>query len=759
MAANVAARIKKKSKYYLFEDVGIIPTDGIPWNDANHEYLSTRLLTQDDPVSEQTPVGFKGELYMPQRTLLAAMITLEKNPSLNIKHTTGIRYCQTQMGRISEKFSFGKTVVALALICSKHDQACMPSLQQRPITNITNYGIQLNFIPEITVQYQHFTQITVVAVSSSIISQWVNNIKQFTNLRYFVLENVHDLRNFEPIYRSGQISEYDLILVKVGQVTTSFKVAGESKNCGLKGDVIKSRPLIEALSYIFEGVPVARFIIDDYDTLKLSKLDCLLPALFTWIISATRRRKNCAITHIPKDPATIESFFRQNLTSNFSIANIAFDDVVNTVFSLRCAPSYIDSYINSTSITFRKCFVTGGLIAKILRDLQVPEEVVEMLNANAVKTAAQMLNIEAVTVGAIINQVVGASMNKLKKAIQTINHIEYVNKALSLKDPKYISSKKDPETIKILRNAIKEGSIKNIDDAIQNITCNATEMLKLLEESAKVDQDNYGKSLERMRSNIREQHCQCCMIPFDETDVKTKEPVYILSGCCQIIVCETCITLTHNKIRSFIKRCPNCATNINVASSIIRIGDEFDIKEALKNDHFIEDLKLEDLKLEDPKLEDPKLRALVQIINKEITVGSIRDIITDSYITKLLDGKRNIPWPAGKKFKLLVFTMFSESTQFIATSLTKYAIPFYALKGTRSQKDEIIRSFREDDVNVILVTAAKDCGGLDLPFISHIVYYHKVIDRNVEAQVAGRGQRIGREHNLEIVSIINESEA
>jgi hypothetical protein len=39
------------------------------------------------------------------------------------------------------------------------------------------------------------------------------------------------------------------------------------------------------------------------------------------------------------------------------------------------------------------------------------------------------------------------------------------------------------------------------------------------------------------------------------------------------------------------------------------------------------------------------------------------------------------------------------------------------------------------------------------------VFYHHILDRNVEVQVAARGQRLGRMGNLEIITLINEAEA
>jgi hypothetical protein len=747
---------------FIREVEGTIPTDGIPWSAATHQLWSSRLLTIDDPRASN-PSEFKGELFTPQKTLLAAMLALEQNPFISIEDSRcpeeWVTTIQTRMGRISEKFSFGKTVLALALVCSRKNPILLPD--QQPIIsyphNSSHYGNRANvvvtktggsydpigagFLPEITVNYSKFLPITIVSAAANVISQWESETKRFTRLRYFIIENVHSLREFEKMYRNGSISAIDIVFVKAGRVTTNFTVSGENTNFGKA----KNRSLFETLIRILEGVPVARLIIDDYDTLKLSNDDCFIPALFTWLISATRRQTS-ARAILRTGQATIQDFFRANLMTSFPILGGALDDVLNRVFSLHCAPEYVDEHINSTKMIFRRIYVRGGHATAILRDLEVPEEIIEMVNADAIETAAQTLGIAAKSIGEVINRIVGIHLGKLQQANKVLERIKKVHQC--------------HEDVKALKNIIKDGSDEEFDaynsPVSKNINIEITSCIKSLEEWAKEQLDKYGKTLNRMRDNIREGHCQCCMVPFE------KEPAYVLSGCCQIIVCEPCITkinaTTHKK--SFIQRCPNCAQDVKIKTGLIRIGVELDIESALY--YNIEPLNV-DLVLPsvEPDLLDfnnPKLKALIQLL-QGTQIDSIHDIFTAPYVEGLLDGKLDTPWPKDKPNKFLIFTMHTESTRLIANTLESLEIPFCILRGSRSQKDEAVRTIKDSNVNIMLVTAAKDCGGLNLPFISHIVFYHRIIDRNVEAQMAARGQRLGREANLEIVTFINEFEA
>ena len=748
---------------FVREVEGTIPTDGIPWSAATHQLWASRLLTIDDP-REPNPPDFKGELFPPQKTLLAAMLALEQNPYISIEDPRcpeeWMSTIQTRMGRISEKFSFGKTVLALALVCSRKNPTLLPD--QQPIMsyphNSSHYGNRANvivtktggsydpigagFLPEITVNYSKFLPITIVSAAANVISQWESETKKFTRLRYFIIENVHSLREFENMYRSGNISTLDIVFVKAGRVTTNFTVNGENTNFGKA----KNRSLFETLIRILEGVPVARLIIDDYDTLKLSNDDCFIPALFTWLISATRRQTS-ARAILRTGHTTIQDFFRANLMTSFPILGGALDDILNRVFSLHCTPEYVDEHINSTKMVFRRIYVRGGHAVTILRDLEVPEEIIEMVNADAIETAAQTLGIAAKSIGEVINRIVGIHLGKLQQANKVLERTKIVHQY--------------HDDVKTFKNIIKDGSDEefytfNNSPVSKNINTELVSCIKSLEEWAEEQLGKYGKTLNRMRDNIREGHCQCCMVPFE------KEPAYVLSGCCQIIVCEPCITrtnaTTHKK--SFIQRCPNCAQDVKIKTGLIRIGIELDIESALYNiEPVIVDLVSTPV---EPDLLDtfnnPKLKALIQLLQGN-QIDSLHDIITAPYVEGLLDGKRNILWPEDKPNKFLIFTMHTESTRLIANTLESLGITFCILRGSRSQKDEAVRIIKDSNVNIMLVTAAKDCGGLNLPFISHIVFYHRIIDRNVEAQMAARGQRLGREANLEIVTFINEFEA
>jgi len=765
-AAARAAAAKEASRVY--EMKGTVPTDGLAWCDAIHSLTTPRLLTADDPRAPD-PVGFKGKLRPPQQTLLGAMLALEAKPRLavtnHVRSDTADGFIQTRMGRIAEKFSSGKTVLALALACTKVDPARHPELAsgvvERVSSNFTTHTT--HFVPEITVRYGRFLQVTVIGAVSSVISQWEDLTKQFTDLRFFTIENVRSLREFERIYVSGEIGKYDLIFLKAGRVTSNFVVEGEEVYKREDGTPLHAnRSLFEALGRVFEGVPVARLIIDDYDTLKLMKDDTFIPALFTWLISATRRQAPTRAPYIPSH-GMLHSLILST-SSRRSIVATAHDDIVNRLFTLRCDPAYIDGYINTFAPLFRRVFVRGGRAAAIIRDLGAPAEAVEMLNAGAPQAAANACGLgPQVTTADIIRRVVGKKLGALQLAIRTLKRTDEAKAALGAK-----GTGRGLVDLPMLRRAVNDYTDDDFDSFIEEasgLSPAAATMLKELAEKAKESEAESGRHLSRMRDNIREGRCQCCTLEFG--DPENLLVVYVLVGCCQILICEHCAKLGG---KGFIKRCTNCASDIK-PDSLMRVGAELDLSAALSNTHLLEvehDIPLENLSLEEktapkpdnaPNVDINKIQALVQLAASE-PVDCLKDDLVAPYVTGLLAGTKINNWPAAKPRKILVFAIVSESFASIRSELKERGVRHCTLQGTRAQRDEAVRQLREEpDMRIMLVASPKDCGGLHLPFLSHVVFYHRVIDRNVESQVAARGQRTGREHSLEVVTLLNEAEA
>jgi hypothetical protein len=150
-----------------------------------------------------------------------------------------------------------------------------------------------------------------------------------------------------------------------------------------------------------------------------------------------------------------------------------------------------------------------------------------------------------------------------------------------------------------------------------------------------------------------------------------------------------------------------------------------------------------------------KISVLIEIINGHIPFEAV-EIKLD--IPSLQSGT-NERIRANGFNKVLCFTDHDSTLQDIKVKLTEEKIQWFFLHGTANDITATVKKFGSFHGNcVLLVNAAKYCAGLNLQFVTQIVYYRKMSSSQIEAQIAGRGQRVGRTCTLEIIYIMYESE-
>ena len=298
----------------------------IPWARRNHQIFETQLLTSEDPRAAR-PEGFQGNLWAPQATTLAHMLAVEDRPVLRLEAGPAAPLLKFRCARIAEKFSFGKTVLCVALVCASRTPRAYPSdlnvltMDNNPKRNRyaisedktpTSYQFRKGgrgVLPTLSLRYQRIIRATLVVVGASVVSHWEDCIRTYApHLKFITIDAVHALRKFHTIFKDSpaEMDEIHIVLLKAGKVTTSFVVEGEPK------PETRTRTLTSAIRIATEGHVWGRVIIDDYDTLRLDSGDTQPPALFTWVISATSRRSSTTLLRTCAPAPTVEEFIQRN---------------------------------------------------------------------------------------------------------------------------------------------------------------------------------------------------------------------------------------------------------------------------------------------------------------------------------------------------------------------------------------------------------------------------------------------------------------
>ena len=757
-----------------------------PWALRLHDLFQSTPLDEDDPRAP-TPAGFVGALHAPQATLLAAMLSLEACPYLAVRTNARAGAGQdcppllhAAVARVAAGFSFGKTVLCVCLVCASPAPRATPRALTLPTMDCAGAGQNhlptaavpsnsLHYVdsrgrgphPALSLEYSALLPATLVVAAAAVITQWESCIRQFApHLSSFTVENVHSLRAFLEARRRGATMP-DLVLLKAGKVTASFVVPGEPPQH-------RSRSLTRAIAAATEGAVWARLIIDDFDTIHLEGDDILVPALFTWVISATLRSSTARMA-IADGTTSAGDFVRAHCL--VPVLAAAADVLFDGVLKIHCKQEYVDEYINTTLVRYRLVVVEGGRAAGILQDLGVADHVVEMAGAGAVCTAAEALGIVAASVGDIVARVLSVQVTQYRNAARVLARVAAVREAAAGRAG---GPPTEDEPLNALGTLLAHGDPAAFDEGVAGVgaMCEALDgILSRAAARAEATREQTGSRLARMRDNVRQGCCQACTVPIEDES-------YIVN-CCQIVVCGYCVV---DARKQYIKRCPNCAAAV-APRQLIYVGRDLDLETTLSDDALIAEAEAvaapagaapagaapaEAAPAEDGGApldryaawaDNPRLRALLQLVLGD-PVAALSDEEVPPFVTGLLLGHRDRPPADGAVRKYLVFAMHPESARHIEAGLTALRVPYGRLQGKRKEKDATVARFKDlrSGVNVLVAASSRDCAGLHIPETTTVIMYNRHTDRAVAEQAIGRAQRVGRTVNLQVIEIVAEGE-
>ena len=148
---------------------------------------------------------------------------------------------------------------------------------------------------------------------------------------------------------------------------------------------------------------------------------------------------------------------------------------------------------------------------------------------------------------------------------------------------------------------------------------------------------------------------------------------------------------------------------------------------------------------------------------KDMTIIQEKDSDDDSSITEdepTLPKKEEVlinminSKPDGR---FLVFSSFDNSFNTVSKLLNDNHIPWSKLCGSSGRVNNIIKQFTDNKIRVLLLNAKYYGSGLNLQMTTDIVLYHRM-NSDLEKQIIGRGQRVGRTSPLIVNYLCYENE-
>lgn len=201
--------------------------------------------------------------------------------------------------------------------------------------------------------------------------------------------------------------------------------------------------------------------------------------------------------------------------------------------------------------------------------------------------------------------------------------------------------------------------------------------------------------LEERLKSFKENNCPICLNEFESPT---------LTNCCNNLFCLTCLAMCN--------KCPLCRQNVDIKHCTV-----------------IHDKKI-DNKIDDDKKEKSlcsKLDNLVTIIKKN---------------------------PKGK---FLLFSNYDGTFENVNKRLNDEGITNNKLVGSSAVINSVIKRFTNGDIRVLMLNALNYGSGLNLQMATDIIIYHQ-LDIELETQVIGRAQRMGRSNSLNVYYLFNEGE-
>lgn len=696
---------------------------------------------------DPTVPGMRDITLLPhQQVIVAAM--LEYGRCRKITHTDG-KITVSNAFVLSEPFGTGKTYEVLSTLL------LMPTPAAAPEYTTCVHGITLE---RRNTNHRALIKPSLIVVGSSVVIQWENAIKKYTDLRVFTVAHFSHLKRFQEMVRNGAINDYDAILLKNGTVTGRLMLNGDV-------NVREYHSLIATVNIITGTRTWPWVFYDDFDTINMPS-ESAVNALATVYVSATTKPgKYARDTRTTTFEAAVRDAFKRPLTA------VMRDQRLFACYNVRNKREFTEASTHVTKMNGHKYVYANPddnyirLIGAIGDDGAA--EIMEMLNGDAPGAAADALGMKSISIADIFQRVLGNKRDEFIAASYALDSTRLALAAVNSLPPHERGKNHPMARIVKIRALLAKGELRDQEHAVRVVKYSSPTLLEALRECEAeygAAKERSGIAIQRVMDNAREGMCQICCLPLgEELDGTDGSDVYIVK-CCGIILCDQCWIRGNQMRKQFdraaketavIGKCANCQAPVNPKHDLICLDRNFSLESLLaaRGDE-AEPLvappeptpaPAADAPAE-PEIKNPKLRALLAIIQGH--TPEAREPM-NLRIDRLLEGTMDVPPAAGNK-RVVVFASYNETLQKIEGFLREYTIDYRRLGGTHREMADTVDEFRAGQFQVLLINSQQHCAGLNLEFCNHMVLFHYITNQNVIGQVAARCQRMMRTENLQL---------
>lgn len=674
---------------------------------------------------------------------------------------------------LADKVGSGKSMDILSLIALYPEVPIIPQNKAKYYYEFNYYnGIDgLKFSKDCI-----YLKTNILVVPHSIYHQWLGYLKHFPTIKYFEVKTKKNIVNIRNKIESFKKGEYQLILVKSTRyndlinkfksiVITELEIINNKPTLNkvylnetinkiqhsltslnnkinnfneLKDDIFdriikhtnklkefkiselkedNKQMLINNINYIKKGFVFERVIFDEADSINIpnsqpcysKRMWCITSSIDNLIYPKGYNKKKKKDYNKKKN---IKGFKNNGFLKKTFIANDFIDkDVIYANYFQDMYLKNSDNFVKNSFqlpepiITYYECLTPKYL--EILKNVALPN-IMEALNAGNIKGAIEMTNCKKksenniidcflININSQINKLesdISSRQDKLKDSNKTIKeYIDIVEKITdsmeNLKEQLELQGV-DPLTNQEFNDYVEELNInKEILNKVRSKKYGIVSTLKNNNINLK-ELNQKREGLKERILNINKKNCPICF------QYVTKP---MLTPCCKNVFCFECLMTSMN----YKPNCPLCRKKIHFNNCcLIDNTNEGGASKEISDDILL-----------------PKIKKLM----------------------KLLKEKKNK--------RVLLFSGFDNTFLQLEKEFNKEGFKYEYLKGHTGHIKSIIQDYKDNKVNILILNAKFFGSGLNLQMTDDIIIYHRM-DKELEKQVIGRGQRLGRTGQLNV---------
>ena len=379
-----------------------------------------------------------------------------------------------------------------------------------------------------------------------------------------------------------------------------------------------------------------------------------------------------------------------------SVENLLFP---KNHFYIKNTNKYINNYTTHSSVPgWRRAYVNGIQKTGFIRDTFLSLQSSKYIENIIVKCKDSYIN-KSYNIGKPIKYVIICKMdtktnivlNSVSKKILNMLNADNIDGVIKQMN---ITKDSDTNIIKIITNNIKKDILNKEKTIIYIQSIEIDQHLK--ENKIKKEQDSIKilkSRLNEINNKIKNYNNELCPICYDNFS----KPITI-TNCCKNLFCLKCLTKTMCISKK--QSCPMCRTIFKNNQDFCVIDNNHDNSKKVNN-------------------------------NKPYKIDALINIL------KTTNGK------------FLVFSSYDNTLHKIENRLQKEDISYSNISGNMYVIDNIIKKYKKGDIKVLLLNSQSYGTGMNLEMTTDIILYHKM-KKNMEEQVIGRAQRVGRKSTLNV---------